>query len=251
MPDEDAGAPLSLLEQREIEARIVGPLIRAVRAELGEEKTLALVRGVIAELARQSGAELAQRLGEASLAGVRAAASTAGRKAVRSRSTCSSSRPIGSRSTSPAAVMPRCTAPSDSADLGSSLSCQRDFSLIEGFNPAIELSRTQTIMEGRRLLRLPLPRRRRHRRRPNRPSDPDPALRLKSAGQFSENNDCMDHDRGSSSGRGRRGASFRTDPDPPNGRGFRYGERRSWHVAAGLSRHPGDAGPGPRCSRSP
>ena len=30
-------------------------------------------------------------------------------------------------------------------DLGSSLSCQRDFSLIEGFNPAIELSRTQTI----------------------------------------------------------------------------------------------------------
>ena len=33
-------------------------------------------------------------------------------------------------------------------DLGSSLSCQRDFSLIEGFNPAIALSRTQTIMDG-------------------------------------------------------------------------------------------------------
>jgi hypothetical protein len=34
------------------------------------------------------------------------------------------------------------------AELGSSLSCQRDFSLIEGFNPAIQLTRTQTIMEG-------------------------------------------------------------------------------------------------------
>ena len=34
------------------------------------------------------------------------------------------------------------------ADLGSSLSCQRDFSLVEGFNPAIGLTRTQTLMEG-------------------------------------------------------------------------------------------------------
>ena len=28
------------------------------------------------------------------------------------------------------------------ADLGSSLSCQRDFALVQGFNPAIELTRT-------------------------------------------------------------------------------------------------------------
>jgi hypothetical protein len=34
------------------------------------------------------------------------------------------------------------------ADLGSSLSCQRDFSLVQGFNPAIKLTRTQTIMQG-------------------------------------------------------------------------------------------------------
>src|SRR5205823_6630997 len=33
-------------------------------------------------------------------------------------------------------------------DLGFSLSCQRDFSLIEGFNPAVVLTRTQTLMEG-------------------------------------------------------------------------------------------------------
>ncbi len=34
------------------------------------------------------------------------------------------------------------------ADLGSSLSCQRDYALVQGFNPAIGLTRTQTIMEG-------------------------------------------------------------------------------------------------------
>jgi hypothetical protein len=33
-------------------------------------------------------------------------------------------------------------------ELGKLLSCNRDFSLIEGFNPEIQLTRTQTIMEG-------------------------------------------------------------------------------------------------------
>ncbi len=34
------------------------------------------------------------------------------------------------------------------ADLGGSLSCLRDHALIEGFNPDVTLTRTQTIMEG-------------------------------------------------------------------------------------------------------
>jgi len=54
---------LTLLQRREIEAKIVGPLIRSFSAELGREKTLALVRGVIADLARESGDELARALG--------------------------------------------------------------------------------------------------------------------------------------------------------------------------------------------
>ncbi len=33
-------------------------------------------------------------------------------------------------------------------ELGASLSCQRDFALAQGFNPSIELTRTQTIMGG-------------------------------------------------------------------------------------------------------
>ena len=33
-------------------------------------------------------------------------------------------------------------------EVGALLSCNRDFSLVEGFNPAIALTRTQTIMQG-------------------------------------------------------------------------------------------------------
>src|SRR5580658_7869895 len=58
---------LPLLEQREIEARIVGPLVRAFASELGQERALAIVGQVIRELARQSGGELARTLGEQTL----------------------------------------------------------------------------------------------------------------------------------------------------------------------------------------
>jgi hypothetical protein len=33
-------------------------------------------------------------------------------------------------------------------ELGALLSCNRDYSLIEGFNPDVTLTRTQTIMQG-------------------------------------------------------------------------------------------------------
>src|SRR6185437_529951 len=67
VPPPGAAPALPLLRQREIEARIVGPLLRAVCAELGAERTLALARSVIEQLARESGAELARALGEATL----------------------------------------------------------------------------------------------------------------------------------------------------------------------------------------
>jgi hypothetical protein len=146
MPD-DAGPRLSLLDQREIEARIVGPLVRAVREELGEARTLALVRGVIAGLARQSGAELARRLGEASL---EAFAQCLGRWSEGGALEIdlleqSADRLSFNVTRCRYAEMYRALGLDD---LGTSLSCQRDFSLVEGFNPAIRLVRTQTLMEG-------------------------------------------------------------------------------------------------------
>jgi hypothetical protein len=147
MPDEDAGAPLSLLQQREIEARIVGPLVRAMIAEVGREKAIALVRGVIADLARQSGSDLAHRLGTASLAAFAQCLDrwSEGDALVIDRLEETPDRLSFNVTRCRYAEMYRALG---LADLGSSLSCQRDFSLIEGFNPGIRLVRTQTLMEG-------------------------------------------------------------------------------------------------------
>ncbi len=46
---------LPLLEQREIEAGIVGPLVHAFAAEIGRERTVAILRRVIGQLARRVG----------------------------------------------------------------------------------------------------------------------------------------------------------------------------------------------------
>ena len=89
---------LPLIDQREIEARIVGPLIRAFAAEFGETRTLEIVRDLIHALARQGGSELRgpseTKRSRHSLEG-----STAGAKTDRSRSTCSNSHRRGFPST--------------------------------------------------------------------------------------------------------------------------------------------------------
>jgi hypothetical protein len=143
----DEGPKLTLLQRREIEARIVGPLILAVTEEMGQEKALALVRRVIADLARQGGADLARQLGEASLE-----AFAKGLDRWREGGALEIDL-LESNSERLSFNVTRCRYAEmyralGLADLGSSLSCQRDFALVEGFSPDIRLTRTQTIMEG-------------------------------------------------------------------------------------------------------
>jgi len=138
---------VTLLHQREIEARIIGPILQAVSEELGSEKTLALLRRVITDLARQSGAELAHALGEATLEAFSGSLD---------RWREGGALEIEMLEQSPERLsfnVTRCRYAEmyralGLAELGSSLSCQRDFALVEGFNPAIRLTRTQTLMEG-------------------------------------------------------------------------------------------------------
>jgi hypothetical protein len=138
---------LPLVEQREIEARIVGPLIRAFAAELGQERTLAIVRPLIRALARESGGELARALGARTM---EAFAQSLDRWSENGALT------IEILEQSPTRLsfnVTRCRYAEmyralGLADLGASLSCQRDGALVEGFNPDIQLTRTQTIMEG-------------------------------------------------------------------------------------------------------
>lgn len=141
------GAAITLLQQREIEAKVVGPLVRGFAAEVGTEKALEIVRKVIVNLAHEAGADLAKRLGDASL---EAFASGLDRWSE------GGALEIEILEKSPERLsfnVTRCKYAEmyralGLADLGESLSCQRDFALVEGFNSEITLERTQTLMEG-------------------------------------------------------------------------------------------------------
>jgi hypothetical protein len=144
----DGGKPkLPLIEQREIEARIVGPLIRAFASQIGEERTLEIVRDLIRELARQGGNELAQILGEQTLE-----AFARGLDRWRENGALEIDM-LEQSATRLSFNVTRCRYAEmyralGLADLGGSLSCERDYALVQGFNPDIQLTRTQTIMEG-------------------------------------------------------------------------------------------------------
>ncbi len=138
---------LPLIDQREIEARIVGPLIRAFATELGDARTLEIVRNLIHDLARNAGSELARAVGEHTLEAFAQGLD---------RWKENGALEIDVLEKSPDRLsfnVTRCRYAEmynalGLADLGGTLSCQRDYALIQGFNPDIELTRTQTIMEG-------------------------------------------------------------------------------------------------------
>ncbi|RUL86709.1 L-2-amino-thiazoline-4-carboxylic acid hydrolase [Tautonia sociabilis] len=138
---------IPLLQRREIEARIVAPLVSAVIEELGEERTLALLRRVVEQLARESGAELAKSVGEAGLAAFSKTLDlwTEGGALEIEWLERSDDRLDFNVTRCRYAEMYRQLG---LGDLGSRLSCCRDAALAGGFDPNITLSRTQTIMEG-------------------------------------------------------------------------------------------------------
>jgi hypothetical protein len=138
---------LGVLKRREIEARILAPLLEALSEEFGREPVLEVTRQTIARVAREQGTALVELVGGSSL-GHFAASLEAWKKddAMQLQVLEQSGERFSFN------VM-RCRyAEMYSAlgipELGKLLSCSRDFTLVEGFNPEIELKRTQTIMEG-------------------------------------------------------------------------------------------------------
>jgi L-2-amino-thiazoline-4-carboxylic acid hydrolase len=138
---------VSLLVRREIEARMAAPFVKALIAELGEKRGLAVVQEIITAMAREGGIQLAKTVGGNTLAHfaevlkfwmkdnaleiqvVERSASVFAFNVTRCRY-AEMYEALGMR------------------EMGIHLSCARDFALMEGFNPGIRLVRTHTIMEG-------------------------------------------------------------------------------------------------------
>jgi predicted ArsR family transcriptional regulator len=138
---------IGVLRRRLIEARIVAPLLDAMSAEFGPERVRAIARDVIVSLATAQGAQLAQAAGGCSLAHF---AQTL------DRWTADDALQITVQESTPerfAFNVTRCRYAEmyrelGLPELGAILSCNRDAALMDGFNHAVDFTRTQTIMSG-------------------------------------------------------------------------------------------------------
>lgn len=171
------GADLStvgLLPRREIEAQIVGPLIKAFMEEFGREKALGVAEKAILSLAREGGAQQAKAYGGNSLEdfsrgyifnGCRLADDApdenpdhkyhlnAEGKAFWAKDDEIRFKVLEQRPGKLSLNVTLCKFAEmykelGIPELGYLLSCGRDFAMIKGFNPNIELSRPHTIMAG-------------------------------------------------------------------------------------------------------
>jgi hypothetical protein len=138
---------VSILARREIEAKILSPVIKALMKEFGKERALRIVEPIIQSLAREGGANLAKLLGGNTLEHL-----------VKGMSfwTLEEALTLDLGEQNPKRFffnVTRCRYAEmykelGIPELGNLLSCSRDKALIEGFNPQIKFTRTQTIMEG-------------------------------------------------------------------------------------------------------
>lgn len=138
---------ISILARREMEARILGPVLRAFIQEFGKERTLKIVAIVIESLAKEAGVQLAKTLGDNSLeAYARGHSLWTKEDALQMEILEQTPKKFYFNVT-------RCRYAEMYKELGIPefghlLSCGRDVALIKGFNPQIKLTRTQTIMDG-------------------------------------------------------------------------------------------------------
>jgi hypothetical protein len=138
---------IGVLTRREVEARILAPLLEALGEEFGRTHVLEITRQVIGDIARQQGKQLAVNMGGCTL--VHFAASMEAWK----KDDAMQMDILEQTEACFAFNVRRCRYAEmycalGIPELGTLLSCSRDFTLIEGFNPDIRLQRTQTLMEG-------------------------------------------------------------------------------------------------------
>jgi L-2-amino-thiazoline-4-carboxylic acid hydrolase len=139
---------IPVIERVKIQAEVLVPLIKTLQAELGEEQANAIVRKALSDLYRNFGERWWQGQGSRDLGANMASAFdkfAAGNaldyEVVRQTPDAFEVDVTGCRY---AQFYKEMGAP----ELGFLLTCSSDFPMTEGFGPDIQLTRTQTIMQG-------------------------------------------------------------------------------------------------------
>ena len=139
---------IPVIEQAKIQAKALVPLVKALQAELGEERANSIVRNALGELYRSYGERWwrgrgSQDLGSnmaAAFAGF-AAADALDYKVIKQTPEAFEVDVTGCRY---AEFYRKLGVP----ELGFLLACSSDFPMVEGYGAGVELKRTQTIMQG-------------------------------------------------------------------------------------------------------
>lgn len=151
MIDEQSGVDrlnaVGVLTRREIEARILAPVVEALGRRFGREEVVSVVRDVIIGIAREQGEAMATARGDRSLttfAGTLEPWTRDGALEMKVHEQSDASLSFDVTRCRYAEMYRSLGIP----ELGAVLSCNRDAALIEGFNPEATLTRDDTIMQG-------------------------------------------------------------------------------------------------------
>jgi hypothetical protein len=139
---------IPLIEQVKIQAQVLVPIVKALQAELGEERANAIVRKALGDLYRKYGEKWwrtqgAGNLGEkmASAFDMFAAGDALDYEVVKQ---APDAFEINVTECRYAQFYKEIGAP----ELGFLLTCSADFHMAEGYGAGVQLTRTQTIMQG-------------------------------------------------------------------------------------------------------
>ena len=139
---------IPVIQQAKIQAQVLVPLVKALQAELGEERANALVRRALGDIYRRHGEEFWRTRSGKNLGKIMASAFT-----TFSREDALDYEVIEQSQDAFAIDVTGCRYAEfykelGEPELGFLLVCSADFSTVEGFDSDIELARTQTIMQG-------------------------------------------------------------------------------------------------------
>ena len=138
----------SVIQQAKIQAQVLVPLVKALQAELGEERANSLVRRALGDIYRRHGEAFWRTKNEKNLGNIMASAFT-----TYAREDALDYRVIEQSQDAFEIDVTGCRYAEfykelGEPELGFLLVCSADFTTAEGFGPDIELTRTQTIMQG-------------------------------------------------------------------------------------------------------
>jgi hypothetical protein len=145
---ERSSVSVSVIQQAKIQAQVLVPLVKALQAELGEERANALVRSALGDVYRRYGEEFRRTKNDENLGKIMASAF-----ATYAREGALDYRVIEQSEDAFAFDVTGCRYAEfyqelGEPELGFLLVCSADFPTAEGLGPGITLTRTQTIMQG-------------------------------------------------------------------------------------------------------